>query len=72
MSATLVSQLLPCPFCGGVAKFDLCHEGHFDGGPLAAVSCEGACHAKIPALTWHQASEIWNRRTSATQREKIS
>ena len=63
MNTHVMPQLQPCPFCGGEAKLDLCHEGRIDDGPLAAVRCHGVCRAKIPALTWHHATELWNRRT---------
>jgi hypothetical protein len=71
-----MSDLLPCPFCGGEAELYLTGG---DKGDIAYVQCED-CHSKTPCFTHdgttpeffpegqyvHECKLVWNTRADNT------
>lgn len=63
------AELLPCPFCGSRAR-------RSKGGGWHGTGCAGAhgCPAYLSALTYRtqeEADETWNRRTPASQAQRV-
>jgi hypothetical protein len=56
-----MSDLLPCPFCGGGAE--LCEAIHPDTWLVRCTVCQ--CKT-VNYYTKAQASDIWNARTAST------
>lgn len=56
-----MSDLLPCPFCGGARVND-----HYirDGRAISCLDCSGSVHAFQPNAS-QRAAEKWNARSSA-------
>jgi len=58
-----MSELKPCPFCGGKAEINAWAAEDYDDGD-AMISCE-KCEAKTSIyVSTEYAAEAWNRRTS--------
>lgn len=51
------NELLPCPFCGGKAKW----KGYYTGSTAGLVECTG-CAACTRGGNWKEAKEHWNAR----------
>ena len=51
------NKLLPCPFCGGKAKW----KGYYTGSTAGLVECTG-CAACTRGGNWEEAKEHWNTR----------
>lgn len=51
------NELLPCPFCGGKAKW----KGYYTGSTPGLVECTG-CAACTHGGNWEKAKEQWNAR----------
>ena len=51
------NELLPCPFCGGKAKW----KGYYTGSTAGLVECTG-CAACTRGGNWDEAKERWNAR----------
>lgn len=59
-----MSELLPCPFCGGEARFETY------GGTACAVVCQ-TCGCGTPTMRLDDgmiAADLWNRRAERTCR----
>ena len=66
-----MSELVPCPFCGGEGK--LTYFGDGTGGQLVAVTCVYGCEAAGPSFYYDpggrtqeqaesEAADAWNHR----------
>lgn len=62
-----MSELKPCPFCGGAAKIHSCAELENETARIVyhgkcGVHCT-ECHvATLPCIDEEQAARFWNRR----------
>ena len=52
-----MSDLKPCPFCGGKANYDICYDSHY-------VECEIACCSRV-GCTKDDAIKAWNTRATS-------
>lgn len=55
------NELLPCPFCGGKAKW----KGYYTGSTSGLVEC-AECAACTRGVNWEEAKERWNTRAERT------
>lgn len=61
-----MSELKPCPFCGGTAHTIKTNTNKF------VVGCFGSCYVELPLIysTREEAIDAWNRRvTDGTERK---
>lgn len=56
-----INELLPCPFCGGKAKW----KGYYTGSTSGLVEC-AECAACTRGVNWEEAKERWNARAERT------
>jgi len=59
-----MSELKPCPFCGGDAKLIIV-PGYFKTGLSSSgwlVKCLNGCCSQRPHIDDHEAIEAWNQR----------
>lgn len=56
-----INELLPCPFCGGKAKW----KGYYTGSTSGLVEC-AECAACTRGVNWEDAKERWNARAERT------
>jgi len=56
-----MSEIRPCPFCGGVAVTYLVEEGYYTGCS-SANTCE--MRPGVTAYTWNECRAAWNTRAS--------
>ena len=58
-----MSELLPCPFCGGEARLQVCS---YPGGDRYRVGCtDGGATTWPRIIDAKAAARVWNRRTPA-------
>ncbi len=60
-----MTELKPCPFCGGIPKMHMISQDFFDTGTYTtgySVFCQNCRCATEYELTQLEAIEAWNRR----------
>jgi Lar family restriction alleviation protein len=68
MTEQKLPELLPCPFCGGKARWD--QGATVNGRVVDMISC-GCCGLMGPCITnAEQAASTWNHRVSAPQEQR--